>query len=85
MISGKSGRTKPLAGYLLSPAVRNLMLNGTAGIRMRNSVNIMIWMHNSETKLDHLLSHLPLGVSFESIGPDADIGKMREATKLAEY
>jgi uroporphyrinogen decarboxylase len=44
-------------------------------------LNIMIWMHNSETKLDHLLSHLPLGVSFESIGPDADIRQMREATR----
>ena len=44
-------------------------------------LNIMIWMHNSETKLDHVLSHLPLGVSFESIGPDADIYEIRQATK----
>ena len=40
----------------------------------------MIWMHNSETQLEHVLSHLPFGVSFESIGPDADIRQIREAT-----
>ncbi len=44
-------------------------------------LNIMIWMHNSETKLDHVLSHLPLGASFESIGPDGDIRQIREATR----
>lgn len=44
-------------------------------------LDIMIWMHNSETKLEHVLSHLPLGVSFESIGPDADILEIREATR----
>ena len=44
-------------------------------------LDIMIWMHNSETKLDHVLSHLPLGVSFESIGPDADIREIREVTR----
>lgn len=43
-------------------------------------LDIMIWMHNSETQLEHVLSHLPLGVSFESIGPDADIRQIREAT-----
>jgi hypothetical protein len=36
-------------------------------------LDIMILMHNSETKVDHVLSHLPLGVSIESVGPDADI------------
>lgn len=44
-------------------------------------LNIMIWMHNSETQLKHVLSHLPLGVSFESIGPDGDIRQIREATR----
>jgi uroporphyrinogen decarboxylase len=44
-------------------------------------LNIMIWMHNSETKLEHVLSHLPLGVSFESIGPGGDIRQIREATR----
>jgi len=44
-------------------------------------LGIMIWMHNSETQLEHVLSHLPLGVSFESIGPDADIRQIREATR----
>jgi uroporphyrinogen-III decarboxylase len=33
------------------------------------------------TQLEHVLSHIPLGVSFESIGPDADIRQIREATK----
>jgi uroporphyrinogen-III decarboxylase len=44
-------------------------------------LDIMIWMHNSETRLDNVLSHLPLGLSFESIGPDADIREIRKATK----
>jgi uroporphyrinogen decarboxylase len=44
-------------------------------------LNIMIWMHNSEIKLDNVLSHLPVGMSFESIGPDGDIRQIREATK----
>ena len=44
-------------------------------------LNIMILMHNSEIKVDHVLSHLPLGVSIESVGPDADIREIREATK----
>ena len=41
----------------------------------------MIIMHNSEIKADHVLSHLPLGVSIESVGPDADIQEMRDATR----
>ena len=44
-------------------------------------LDIMIWLHNSETQLEHVLSHLPLGVSFESIGPDGDIRQIREATR----
>jgi uroporphyrinogen decarboxylase len=44
-------------------------------------LNIMIWMHNSEIILEHVLSHIPLGVSFESIGPDGDILEIRNATK----
>lgn len=44
-------------------------------------LNIMMWMHNSETELDHVLSHLPLGLSFESIGPDGNIEEIRRATK----
>lgn len=45
-----------------------------------HDLNIMIWMHNSETQPEHVLSHIPLGVSFESIGPDGDIRRIREAT-----
>jgi uroporphyrinogen decarboxylase len=41
----------------------------------------MIWMHNSEISVPHVQSHIPLGCSFESIGPDADITAMRAATK----
>ncbi len=44
-------------------------------------LDIMMWMHNSETELDHVLSHLPLGLSFESIGPDGNIEEIRRATK----
>jgi len=44
-------------------------------------LNIMIWMHNSEIMLEHVLSHIPLGVSFESIGPGGDIEVIRNATK----
>lgn len=44
-------------------------------------LGVMIWMHNSEIKKDHVLSHIPLGLSFESIGPAADISEIRAATK----
>ena len=44
-------------------------------------LDIMIWMHNSEIKVNHVLSHLPLGLSFESIGPAGDIREIREATR----
>ena len=42
---------------------------------------IMMWMHNSETNLDHILSHLPIGMSFENVGPAADIKSVSEALK----
>ena len=32
-------------------------------------LNIMIWLHNSEIKTDHVVAHIPMGMSFESIGP----------------
>lgn len=44
-------------------------------------LDIMMWMHNSETNLDNVLSHLPLGLSFESIGPDANIMQISNALK----
>jgi uroporphyrinogen decarboxylase len=44
-------------------------------------LNIMMWMHNSETELEHIISHLPLGLSFESIGPGGNIEEIRKATK----
>ncbi len=43
-------------------------------------IDVMIWLHNSEIRVDHVRSHLPLGHSIESIGPDADIREIREAT-----
>ncbi|MCX6991844.1 MAG: hypothetical protein NT011_01750 [Kiritimatiellaeota bacterium] len=46
-----------------------------------NELDIMIWMHNSEIRKAHVLSHIPLGLSFESIGPAADIAEIRAATK----
>ena len=44
-------------------------------------LNMPIWMHNSEVLLDHVLSHLPLGVSVEGIGPDGNMRQIREATR----
>lgn len=44
-------------------------------------LDVMLWMHNSEISIPHVLSHIPLGLSFESIGPAADIAAMRAATK----
>ena len=44
-------------------------------------LGVMIWMHNSEISIPHVLSHRPLGVSFESVGPAADIYEMRKATR----
>jgi uroporphyrinogen-III decarboxylase len=44
-------------------------------------LNIMIWLHNSETNLDSVLSHLPMGASFENIGPAGDIEQMSNALK----
>jgi uroporphyrinogen decarboxylase len=41
----------------------------------------MIWLHNSETNLENIISHLPLGVSFENIGPAADIKQISESLK----
>jgi uroporphyrinogen decarboxylase len=41
----------------------------------------MIWLHNSETNMDNILSHLALGVSFENIGPAGDIRLISEALK----
>lgn len=44
-------------------------------------LDIMIWMHNSEISEEHVLSHQPLGLSFENIGPDADIAKISNTLK----
>jgi len=44
-------------------------------------LDIMIWMHNSEISLENIISHLPLGVSFENVGPAADIMEISNALK----
>jgi len=44
-------------------------------------LDIMIWMHNSETNLENIISHFPLGLSFENIGPAADIREISNAVK----
>lgn len=44
-------------------------------------LDMMIWMHNSETNLENILSHLPLGLSFENIGPAANISEVSTALK----
>lgn len=44
-------------------------------------LDVMIWMHNSEISPENIISHLPLGVSFENIGPAADIQLISNALK----
>jgi uroporphyrinogen-III decarboxylase len=44
-------------------------------------LNIMIWLHNSEVLVDHVLSHAPLRVSFENIGPAGVMSDIRAATR----
>jgi len=44
-------------------------------------LDVMIWLHNSETSLENILSHLPLGVSFENIGPAGNILEVSNALK----
>jgi len=46
-----------------------------------NELGVMVWLHNSEISAPHVLSHLPLGVGFESIGPDADFASIRERVR----
>ena len=43
-------------------------------------LDILIWMHNSENKPDHVLSHISVGAGIESIGPGADMAEIRECT-----
>jgi len=45
-----------------------------------NEIGVMVWMHNSEISLPHIVSHIPLGPSFESIGPAADMAEVRKHT-----
>lgn len=44
-------------------------------------LGIMIWLHNSETNLENIISHLVLGASFENIGPAADIKSISDSLK----
>ena len=44
-------------------------------------LDVMIWLHNSEISIPHILSHHSLGTSFESIGPAADIRAVCNAVK----
>jgi uroporphyrinogen decarboxylase len=57
------------------PITRKLVQYG------EKELDVLIWVHNSETKLAHVLSHLPLGHSIESIGPAGDMNKIRPETK----
>lgn len=36
-------------------------------------LGVMVWMHNSEIRPDHVAAHRPLGLSFENVGPAADL------------
>jgi uroporphyrinogen decarboxylase len=44
-------------------------------------LDVLVWLHNSEVKKEHVLAHLPLGVSVENIGPAGDMRELREATR----
>ena len=44
-------------------------------------LGIMIWLHNSETNLENIISHLPLEASFENIGPAADIKSVSDSLR----
>jgi uroporphyrinogen-III decarboxylase len=44
-------------------------------------LDLMVWMHNSEISIPHIESHIPLGLSFESIGPAADLKAVRNTTR----
>ena len=44
-------------------------------------LDVMVWLHNSEVRRDHVLSHLPLGHSFENLGPAADLRDIRDAVR----
>jgi len=44
-------------------------------------LDLIVWMHNSEIKPEHVLSHRPLGCSYENIGPAADMAAVRAATR----
>jgi uroporphyrinogen decarboxylase len=49
-----------------------------------NEVGVMIWMHNSEICIPHVKAHSPMKLSFESIGPGADIAAMHSATRESQ-
>jgi uroporphyrinogen-III decarboxylase len=65
----------PLYNEHILPVTRDLVTY------CEKELNILIWMHNSETKLEHVLSHSPVGMSIENIGPAGDMREIREATK----
>ena len=44
-------------------------------------LGVMIWLHNSEEKLPHVLTHLPLEASIENLGPGADLQELRDGTR----
>jgi uroporphyrinogen-III decarboxylase len=48
---------------------------------VEKELGLIVWMHNSETRLSHVLSHLPLGVGIENMGPAADMAEIRDGTR----
>jgi len=43
-------------------------------------LNIIIWMHNSETEIEYIKEQMNLGAGIMSIGPDGDIQRIRQLT-----
>jgi uroporphyrinogen decarboxylase len=72
------GDCNAFSGLLSAPQYEKHVLEVTRGLvrHAEEKLGVMIWMHNSETQAGHVASHLPLGVSFENIGPAGDMGKI---------
>ncbi|NUN94066.1 MAG: hypothetical protein HUU04_09840 [Verrucomicrobiae bacterium] len=77
------GDCNAFSGLVSAPQYEAHILEATRGLvrYAEETLGVMIWMHNSETRAPHVVSHLPLGVSFENIGPAGDMPKILEAVR----
>lgn len=77
------GDCNAFSGLLSVPQYERHLLEVTRALvrYAEEKLGVMMWMHNSETQVGHVVSHIPLGLSFESIGPAGDMAKVRAATR----